>query len=104
MGQRCRAETLGGIIQRLLKQHCIMSAGFERGDGLVVVGLPIIEHVLHGEGATWLLWKDPVGWGCAHSWQSRYQTVRVRDIRPGSQGHQEGRQSDVLGTGDCPNR
>ena len=55
VGQRCRAETLGGIAQRLFEQHCIMSAGFERGDGLVVVGLPIIEHVLHGEEATWLL-------------------------------------------------
>ena len=83
MGQRCRAETLGGIVQRLLQQHGIMSAGFERGEGLVIVGFPVVEHVLHGEDTTWLLRKDPVGWCRTYSWQSRYQAVRVRDIRPG---------------------
>ena len=69
-------------LQRLFEQDFIMFAWLERRDRLVVVGLPAFKHVFHGKDAALLLRKDSVRRRCTHGWQSRYQTVRVGDIRP----------------------
>ena len=69
VGQWSGAEALGGVIQRLLEQNIIVFAWLECSDGLVVVGLPVIKHVLHGEEVGRLLRKDSVGRRCTYGWQ-----------------------------------
>ena len=72
---RCCAEAIGSIFHRLLQEKGIIFAGLQLAENVLVVLLPSMQGIVHGESGCGLFRKNSIWRGVAHRWEARHQAV-----------------------------